>query len=97
VSHVRIGIYALTSGSAKEVGDRAKEGLLSVFRGQPGFQAYGLAETQEGRVVSVSLWDSGEQAEHANELAVKWVNQNLADRVQFENSQVGEFMFFERA
>ncbi|GAA3086282.1 hypothetical protein GCM10010464_57700 [Pseudonocardia yunnanensis] len=97
MSHVRIGVYALTSGTAKEAGDRAQEGMLSAFRDQPGFKAYGLAETQEGKLISVSLWDSGEQARQANELAASWVSENLADRIRLESTQVGDFMFFESA
>ena len=97
MSHVRVGVYALNSGTAKEVGDRAREGMLSVFRSQPGFQAYGLAETQEGKLVSVSLWNSGEQAAQANELAASWVRENIGDRVRLESSQVGDFLFYETA
>jgi heme-degrading monooxygenase HmoA len=95
MSHVRIGVYALTSGTAKEVGDQAREGMLSVFRGQPGFQAYGVAETREGKVVSVSLWDSDEEAEQANELAASWVKDHLADRIRLESTQIGDFLFYE--
>ena len=96
---VRIGIYAMTSGTPQEVTDRAQEqdGMLSLFRAQPGFKAYGLAETQEGKLVSVSLWESAEQAQQANELAASWVKENLADRIQLEGTQVGDFLFFERA
>jgi heme-degrading monooxygenase HmoA len=97
MSHVRVGVYALTSGTAKEVGDRAREGMLSVFRAQPGFQAYGLAETEEGKLVSVSVWNSGEQAAQANEVAASWVRENIADRVRLESSQVGDFLFYETA
>ncbi len=97
MSHMRVAVYALTSGTAKEVGDRAREGMLSVFRAQPGFQAYGLAETQEGKLVSVSLWNSGEQAAQANELAASWVRENIGDRVRLESSQVGDFLFYETA
>jgi heme-degrading monooxygenase HmoA len=97
MSHVRIGVYALTSGTAKEVGDQAQEGMLSVFRAQSGFQAYGLAESTEGKLVSVSLWDSAEQAERANELAASWVRENIADQVRLENTQVGDFLFYETA
>jgi heme-degrading monooxygenase HmoA len=97
VSHVRSGVYAVTSGTAREVGDRAREGMLSVFRTQPGFRAYGLAETRDGKVVSVSLWDSDQQAEQANELAASWVRENIADRVRLESTQVGDFMFYESA
>jgi heme-degrading monooxygenase HmoA len=68
MSHIRIGVYAVTNGTAKEAADKAQEGMLNVFRGQPGFQAYGLAEAQDGKVISVSLWDSGDQAQKANEV-----------------------------
>jgi hypothetical protein len=55
------------------------------------------AETQEGKVVSVSLWESAEQAQQANELAASWVKENLADRVRLESGQVGDFLFYETA
>jgi len=97
MSHVRIGIYTVTSGTAKEVADLAREGALSVFRTQPGFQAYGLAETGEGKVVSVTLWESGEQAQRANEVAASWVAENLAAKVRLESTQVGDFLFYESA
>jgi hypothetical protein len=45
----------------------------------------------------MSLWDSGEQAERANELAASWVKENIADRVRLESAQVGDFMFYESA
>jgi heme-degrading monooxygenase HmoA len=97
MSHVRVGVYVLTSGTAREVGDRARDGMLSVFRGQSGFKAYGLAETQEGKLISVSLWDSADQAQQANDLAASWVSENLADRIRLESAQVGDFMFYETA
>ena len=97
MDHVRIGIYALTSGTAKEVSDQAREGMLSVFRAHAGFKAYGLAESTEGKIISVSLWDSAEQAEQANELAASWVREHIADRVQLESTQVGDFLFYETA
>jgi hypothetical protein len=97
MSQVRIGMYAVTSGTAQEAADLAREGMLPVFRAQQGFQAYGLAQTREGKIVSVSLWDSGEQAQQANELAASWVAENLAGRVQLEDTQVGDFLFYESA
>ena len=97
MSHVRIGMYAVTSGTAQEAADLAREGMLPVFRAQPGFKAYGLAQTRDGKIVSVSLWGSGEQAQQANELAASWVAENLAGRVQLEDSQVGHFLFYESA
>jgi len=68
-----------------------------VFRAQPGFRAYGLAETRDGKIVSVSMWGSADQAQRANELAASWVSENLADRARLESTQVGDFLFFESA
>jgi heme-degrading monooxygenase HmoA len=92
MGHVRIAVYTVTSGTVKDIEDRAREGMLPVFRGQTGFQAYGLALTQEGKVVSMTLWASGEQAQRASELAASWVKDNLADRVQLESTQIGDFL-----
>jgi heme-degrading monooxygenase HmoA len=97
MSHVRIGVYTLTGGTAEEIADQAREGMLGVFRVQPGFRAYGLARSQDGKLISVSLWDSGDQARNANELAASWVQQNLADKAQLESTQVGDFLFYETA
>ena len=97
MSHVRIGVYALTGGTANGVGDRAQEGTLSVFRAQPGFKAYRLAETQEGILISVNLWASAAQAQQANELAASWVTENLAHRIRLESTQVGDVLFVESA
>ena len=97
MSHVRIGIYALTGGTAKEVADLAREGMLPVFQAQPGFKSYGLAETPEGKLVSVSLWESFGQAQEANDLAASWVGDNLAGKVRLESTQVGDFLFHENA
>jgi MarR family transcriptional regulator, negative regulator of the multidrug operon emrRAB len=97
MSHVRVGIYTPISGTAQEVADLAREGMLDVFRAQPGFRAYGLAQAQEGKFVSVSIWDSGEQARQANELAASWVAENLAGKVRLEDTQVGDFLFYESA
>jgi hypothetical protein len=87
MSHVRIG---LTSGTTEEVGDRAWEpdGMLSAVRGQPGFKAHGLVETQGGKPVAA------ERAGQANELAASWVKENLAD-LQLQSARV--FSFYETA
>jgi len=97
MSHLRIGVYVLTNGTAKDVADQARRGMLSVFRDQPGFRAYGLAEAENGRIISMSLWDSGDQAQKANDLAASWVRENLADQIRLESAQIGDFLFYETA
>jgi hypothetical protein len=56
-----------------------------------------VVETEDGKVVSVSLWDSAGHAEEANNLAASWVRENLAGRVRLEGAHVGDFLFNENA
>lgn len=44
-------------------------------------------------VMSVSVWQSHQDAEEATALAAEWVAENLADRVSLEWSGVGDAMF----
>ncbi len=97
MDHIRIGIYTRLSGTPRELADQAREGMLGVFRAHAGFRAYGLAETPEGKIISVSLWESAEEAEKANELAAAWVREHIADRVRLDSTQVGDFLFYETA
>ena len=91
--HVRIAIYSLTRGSAEETADLAKNGMLPIFKAQPGFVRYGLALLDDGTVASVSVWETHAEAEAANVAAAEWVAGNLADRVQLQNTHVGDFFF----
>ncbi len=93
--HVRIAVYSLKSGSAEETADLAKSGMLPVFQAAPGFVRYGLALLDDGKVASVSVWETHDEAEAATKTAADWVAKNLADRVKLENSHVGDFFFDE--
>ena len=99
MSHVRIGLYALISGTAEEVVNRARapQGMLEVFRAQPGFRAYGIAQTAEGKLLSVSWWDEASQADKANDLAASWTRENIADLIRLENVQLADFLLYESA
>ena len=43
----------------------------------------------------MSLWDSGEQARHVNDLTAAWVRENRADKAQLEDAHAGDFLFYE--
>ena len=88
MDHVRIGIYRLL-GDADEVFRSGREGLPPLFRQQPGFIAYELVGTGDA-VVSISHWQSREQAEAAASAAAEWVRDNIASLVALTDSYVGE-------
>ena len=89
--HARIARYSF-SGDGAEIARKAEEGILPVFRSQPGFKAYSVSEFGD-ELVSLSAWESADAAEAANALATDWVAENLADKVQLIDARIGEIHF----
>lgn len=90
-----IANYKVIKGTFPELAEEAKGGMLSAFKELPGFVRYGLADTGEGHCVSISLWETHEQAEAAAPIAATWVREHLADRVELRSNEVGDLAFFE--
>jgi hypothetical protein len=88
--HVRLATYGY-SGDAREISRTAHEGMLPIFREQSGFRAYSLAEMGDV-VMSMSVWESAEDAEEANRLAADWIAENLADTLQLQDVKTGELL-----
>jgi hypothetical protein len=89
--HARVAFYRLRSGTFEQV-VRAVEvpgGLLEIFGGRPGFQSYELIETGAG-LISVSHWDSSEQADAATRVAASWVAEHIDSLVKLQQSDTGE-------
>jgi heme-degrading monooxygenase HmoA len=92
---LRIANYKVIKGTFPELAEEAKGGMLGIFREQPGFIRYGLADTGVDTCVSVSVWETHEQAEAATPMAAAWVREHLADRVELRSSEVGDLAFYE--
>lgn len=96
MQHLRVGLYVLTGGTSDQVIERvrSKDGMVEVFQQQPGFVAYGIGVTNDDFLISISLWDSGEQADAATAVAADWVAEHIADRVDLQEDFVGDLAFF---
>src|SRR4029453_14294656 len=92
---VRLANYKVIKGTFPELAEEAKDGMLATFRTQPGFIRYGLADTGDGTYVSISFWNTHEEAEAAGPVAGTWVREHLADRVVLRSDQAGDLAFFE--
>ena len=88
--HARLARYTF-SGDAQDLARRAEEGMLPVFRSQPGFRAYSLIDS-DGELMSFSAWDSAEQAEAASSAAAQWVAENMAGEIELKEARVGEVL-----
>ena len=89
--HARVAIYRITSGSAEEVARAAdaEGGMLGIFRGQPGFVTYELVGTGD-TLISISRWETEQQADGAAIAARSWVAEHLARAVELQHNYVGE-------
>jgi hypothetical protein len=88
--HARIAKYTYT-GDAQELARIVEDGLLPIFQAQLGFKAYSVIDAGS-RVISFSAWDSADAAESANTAAADWVAENMAGKVQLEESYIGEIL-----
>jgi heme-degrading monooxygenase HmoA len=77
---VRVAEYRYpSSAEAEESIRRAKDSLEPVFRASPGFVAYEVARGDDGKSISISHWETQEQAEDAERTARAWVEQTNAE------------------
>lgn len=95
MQHLRMATYEITKGTFQEVADSAKTGMLPKFKEQPGFIRYGVADLGEKKCLSISLWETREQAQAAAPVAASWVKDNLSDRIELKTNSVGDLAFFQ--
>jgi hypothetical protein len=95
MGYLRVATYAINKGSFRECADLAQEGMLPTFKHQPGFIRYGLADLGDRTCLSISLWETHDQAVAAVPVAANWVRDNMADRIELRSTHVGDLAFFE--
>jgi hypothetical protein len=91
--HIRIATYELTKGTFQELTALTKDSMLPRISKEPGFIEYGIADIGSHNVVSISIWETREQAEKSVYVASSWVKENVSDRVRLLTSKVGELGF----
>lgn len=87
--HIRFAIWNVVSGTAEEACDIARDGLLPVFAAQPGFERYDVAILEDGKIVSLSIWDTTQEALAAVAIAHEYVKEHLGSRLELVDEHVG--------
>lgn len=93
--HLRIALYDMTSGTAEDAIEIARKGILPLFEQQPGFERYEVGKLDTGGIVSFSIWETADEAQHAVDLAASWVKDNLADRIKLREEHLGDMAWDE--
>jgi hypothetical protein len=94
MQYTRLSTYDLTKGTFDELTGIVEKGLLPTFVKEPGFVNYGLVDAGDHKVVSISIWQTREQAHKSATMATTWVKANVADRVRPLTTQIGDLALF---
>jgi hypothetical protein len=92
--HTRLSTYDLTKGTFDELTSIVEKGILPTFVKEPGFVNYGLIDTGNHKVVSISIWETREAAQNSAGMAATWVKENIADRVRLLTTSIGDLALF---
>ena len=88
--YIRIALYDLKSGHYADVVSKAKAGLLPLFQASPGFESLGVSEVDKDAFVSVSTWQTREQADSATAKAAEWVKANSSEQFTLRHNYIGD-------
>jgi heme-degrading monooxygenase HmoA len=77
--HVTVRKYAGRGALIDKLVPPVRDGLVPLLKRAPGFRGYCAFASEDGHVVSVSVFDDSEAATRANEQVRGWVVSNLGD------------------
>ena len=95
--YTRLATYDMVKGTFPELVGLADKDILPIFAREPGFVDYGLIDAGQNKVVSISIWETREQAQKATTVAQTWVQANMADRIRLVTNVVGDLALFHGA
>ncbi len=88
----RVATYNV-SGDARALARQAEEGILPIFQAQPGFRSYTVALGDDGRIYSMSAWDTRADAETGSEAAASFVAEHMGGELELVDIQYVELLF----
>lgn len=71
--------YRLQQGSMDELARRVDASFAEELSSQPGFVSYEFLDCGDGEVMTVSVFQTAEEAEASRELAQRWTDEHLSD------------------
>src|SRR3954463_1942736 len=71
--------YRVRRGSAEELARRVQEGFVPLMRQIQGFKGYYLLDGGRDVLITISMFDSADEALLSNERAADWVRNNVLE------------------
>jgi hypothetical protein len=88
--YIRLALYDLKPGGYPEAVSKARTILLPLFQASPGFESFAVSEVDKTAFVSISTWQTREQADTATEQAAEWVKANSREQFTLRQNYVGD-------
>jgi hypothetical protein len=71
--------YSLRRGSAEELAVRVREGFVPIVRQMPGFRGYYLLDGGKDVLITISMFDTVDEAIESNVKSANWVRNNVLE------------------
>jgi hypothetical protein len=71
--------YSLRRGSAEELAGRVRESFVPIVRQMPGFRGYYLLDGGPDVLITISMFDSVDEAMESNAKSAEWVRNNVLE------------------
>ena len=71
--------YKVRRGSAQELAQRVEDGFVPLVRQIQGFRGYYLLDGGPDVLITISMFDSADEALASNETAAGWVRNNVLE------------------
>ena len=93
MQQARVGLYKVKPGTADQLIRRAEADLAVTYRYQAGFVAYGLIKSGDDALISLSIWDTADQAAAAAQTAAG-EQRHFGEKIEPVDNYVGDLAFF---
>jgi heme-degrading monooxygenase HmoA len=74
--------YSVRRGSAEELARRVGESFVPLMRQMQGFRGYYLLDGGPDVLITISMFDSADEAFASNEISANWVRNNVLEFVK---------------
>lgn len=71
--------YRVRRGSVPQLAQRVQKGFVPLLRKVPGFRSYYLLDGGPDVLITISIFDSADEAFASNETAANWVRHNVLE------------------
>jgi quinol monooxygenase YgiN len=95
--HARIGFYTAQPGDLDHVIERARDEVIPMLEVEPGFRRYTLVRTGPDSLVSLTGWETPEQAYLAARRLSAWVAEVMGQTLLSVENQVAEVIHYTEA